>query len=365
MENNLKYVVYLTINTENNKGYVGVHRTEDPNVFDGYIGCGAYVNDFSSYNKGKTPLHSALLKYGVKKFKRFTLKVFDKLEDALDLERWIVTEEFIKRTDTYNATVGGGYPPILNKIVYEFDLNGNLTKEWESETDIRNYYNCHVSMSDIIKSKRSFAGKFWSFEKHIDINYYKKELNHGFISQYNQFGVLLNVFKNSTIASQKLDIKRDAIVQAVFRKKLCSGYYFLKSDVDISEVISKKYAPKLKNNIYRYKQSGQYDNCFKSIAETVNNTPELTSYKLKKAIVDCTTINGYYFSYKKDDNYFNIKNPNIKHKVRIAQYNKNNELIKVWETPKEVKEKFPGALRCCQGYLKSTGGYIFKYIHCD
>lgn len=21
-----------------------------------------------------------------------------------------------------------------------------------------------------------------------------------------------------------------------------------------------------------------------------------------------------------------------------------------------------GALRCCQGYLKSTGGYIFKYI---
>ena len=365
MGNDLKYIVYLTINLENNKGYVGVHQTEDPNVFDGYLGCGAYINKVSTYNKGKVPLHAAILKYGVKKFKRFTLKVFDKLEDALDLERWIVTEEFIKRTDTYNATIGGGLPPLLVRKIYEFDIKGTFIKEWKSESDIKRYYDCSNNMSDIVKNKRSFAGKFWSFDKVINIADYKTELNHGFISQYNKDGILLNTFKTTTLAAQKLDIKREIITQAVFKKKLCNGYYFLKADVDIAEVLSNKYKPKLQNNIYRYLKSGEYDECFKSLAETINNTKGLTSYKLKKALNDCTPCLEYYFSYKKCNNYFDIKNPNQKDIVKIAQYNKNNELIKIWDNPKDVKQEYPGALRCCQGYLKSTQGFIFKYIQCD
>ena len=33
----MKYIVYLTTNLKNNKIYIGVHGTEDPNIFDGYI----------------------------------------------------------------------------------------------------------------------------------------------------------------------------------------------------------------------------------------------------------------------------------------------------------------------------------------
>ena len=32
----MKYIVYLTTNTKNNKIYVGVHGTENPEKFDGY-----------------------------------------------------------------------------------------------------------------------------------------------------------------------------------------------------------------------------------------------------------------------------------------------------------------------------------------
>jgi len=366
MESNLyKYIVYLTYNVNNKKFYVGVHKTLDPLVFDGYLGCGVYIDKPTSYAKGRTPLHAAILQDGVKAFKRITLKVFDTLEDALDLEGWLVTESFIKRTDTYNAVVGGGMPPLLNKEVYQFNINGELIKKWESESAIRKYYECSVSISDIIKSKRSFAGSFWSFNSFINVDEYKTELNHGFISQYNLDGFLLNTFKSTTLAAQKLGLKRDAITQAVFRKKQYSGYYFLKSDVDIAEVISNKYKPKLgKQHIYQYTEDGNFFAEYETITAVTRNI-SITPRKLKIAIADQVLTNGYYWSYKKCNNYFDIPNPNQKPTVKIAQYDLDDNLIKIWDSPKECKKEYSGALRCCQGYLKSTKGYKFKYIEED
>ena len=79
MGNNLKYIVYLTTNKVNNKIYIGVHETTTPETFDNYLGCGAYTNKPASYNKGKTHLHNAILKYGVSAFYRITLKIFDNI----------------------------------------------------------------------------------------------------------------------------------------------------------------------------------------------------------------------------------------------------------------------------------------------
>ena len=33
----MDYIVYLTINLKNFKKYIGVHKTHDANVFDGYF----------------------------------------------------------------------------------------------------------------------------------------------------------------------------------------------------------------------------------------------------------------------------------------------------------------------------------------
>jgi hypothetical protein len=43
-EANWKYIVYCTTNLVNNKIYIGVHKTTNPSVFDGYIGNGVYVS---------------------------------------------------------------------------------------------------------------------------------------------------------------------------------------------------------------------------------------------------------------------------------------------------------------------------------
>ncbi len=359
----IKYIVYITTNKINGKMYIGVHQTETPYVFDGYLGCGSWIDSPSSYNKGKFPLHSAILKYGTSSFIRRTLKVFNKLEDALDLERWLVDEEFIKRTDTYNATLGGGMPPLLTKEVYQFDIKGNFIKKWISETEIRKYYDCKVQLSDIIKNKRNFAGSFWSFNSNINPDEYKIECRYGFIDQYNSEGVLLNTFKNTTIAAQKLDIEREAITRAVFKKSLCSGYYFVKSGVDIAEVISLKYKPMLgKNTVYRYLEDGSYDAKFTSIRQAELNTPNISANSLKKSIINCTLKGGYYWAYEESDNYFNLVNPGQKKEIKIAQYTKDGKLVKIWDSPKECKKEFPYSLQVCQGKAKSTKNYVFKYI---
>ena len=41
---NMKYIVYCTTNIVNNKIYVGVHETENPDIFDGYLGNDVWIN---------------------------------------------------------------------------------------------------------------------------------------------------------------------------------------------------------------------------------------------------------------------------------------------------------------------------------
>lgn len=363
MENNQKkYIVYLTMNTINGKYYIGVHGTEDPEVFDGYLGCGAYIGEPSSYSKGKVPLHKAILKYGTKAFKRVTIKIFDDIESALNLEALIVTKEFISSPNNYNATVGGGLPPNTHKEVYQFDIKGNLIKKWFSAIEINDFYKTKVSITTIINEKRSFAGSFWSFSDNIDVSEFKTELNRGYINQYNLQGEFLNQYKNATIAAQKVDMTREEITRAVFYKRPHGGYYFLKADVDIAEAMS----PVLKfgtKQVFRYLSTGEFDKEYNSTSAAVRDTPKAHTSSIRDAVVNGYLCGGYRWSYKKSDNYFNIESPKEDlPNVKIAQYDKQGNLIKIWNSPKECKKEFKYCLRVCQGSLKSTQNYIFKYV---
>ena len=78
----------------------------------------------------------------------------DKLYNLFKCEK-IVNEEFIAREDTYNIALGGGMPPLLNKVIYEYSLDGNFVKEWHSITEASNFYNCSgSSIGNAITFKR-------------------------------------------------------------------------------------------------------------------------------------------------------------------------------------------------------------------
>ena len=90
----MKYIVYQTVNKENGKLYIGVHKTENPEIFDGYIGNGIYVG--YSLENPKTVYQHALKKYGYKSFIRTVLFTYDTVEEALKKEAELVTPEFVK-----------------------------------------------------------------------------------------------------------------------------------------------------------------------------------------------------------------------------------------------------------------------------
>lgn len=92
------FIVYKTTNKLNDRCYIGVHHLDSKTVRKFYLGSGSL-------------LKAAIKKYGKENFVRETLFEFNDLQDALNKEKEIVTEEFIKDDSNYNLTEGGSMPP--------------------------------------------------------------------------------------------------------------------------------------------------------------------------------------------------------------------------------------------------------------
>ena len=92
----MKFIVYCTTNIVNKKIYIGVHKTENPDKFDGYLGCSVRATQPSTYMNPKTAFQYAVKKYGTDKFSRSILYVYDTAEEAFNKEKELVTTEFIK-----------------------------------------------------------------------------------------------------------------------------------------------------------------------------------------------------------------------------------------------------------------------------
>lgn len=168
MENKIKFIVYLTVNIVNKKIYIGVHKTIE-GKFDNYIGCGVITTQPNTYKNSKTAFQYAVNKYGVKSFLRFTLYEFDTEKEAYEMEKMIVTEEFVKRENTYNMVVGGGKDSIniQKKKIYMYNLDGEFVQEFESVNDAGRYFGLNAAghLSRAIKLGHKYHDHQFSYEK--------------------------------------------------------------------------------------------------------------------------------------------------------------------------------------------------------
>lgn len=261
--NSMYWIVYQTINLENNKIYIGVHKTKDPYTFDGYLGCGVYVNSPRSYMFANTAFEAAVKKYGPKSFKRVVLKICNNADEAYDLEANLVNEDFLKRHDVYNMIPGGRIPYIKKATtpIYMYSLQGQFIKEFSS-TQSTKYTQASqaAELGNIVDKKYRFCYvKAASYSEARDI-YIKQRI----IYQYNSKGEFLKEWKYLEALKQ---FPKDKINQSIRHKTLTkSGYYWgLRKYVIYNELVVKqqrkiaKYT--LKNELVEtYKNSSE---CYK------------------------------------------------------------------------------------------------------
>ena len=359
---NWKYIVYETTNLVNNKIYIGLHKTKDPNTFDGYIGNGIYVTQPYTYQYAKTAFQYAVKKYGPKNFRRKTLAVFDTLEEASDLEEQLVDEKFLAREDVYNMVLGGigGYF-VSNRIkVYQYDNNGNYINEYESFADAALQLNCDYTLiSYAVRKKCKAKNCFWSTDKlnKLDLSNYNLGLNHSIkIYFYSSKGDYLGGFNTISAAVKKTGIYHSALRKACLLGNLVRNKYYV-SFVKANSY-DKARSEYLKNRpVFKYNSDGsfceEYSTQFE--AELQNKTNITKAIKLKTP-----DENGYLWGLEKLEQY-NKPNKNVKKPV--GKYDLSGNLIEKYSSATEAANKNGTSVwKVLSGTNRTHKQHIYKYI---
>lgn len=348
----MKYIVYITINTENDKIYIGVHKTDTPYKFDGYLGNGVYINDRYSYLHGKYALHAAIRKYGINKFRRKTIAVFDTLEEALQLEKTLVTKDFLLRSDTYNEVLGGGMPPITCKVIYQYDLDGNYIKEWPSITEASIYYNCSSSsIGRAVLDCTPSMGFLWAEYKldKINIEDFKIDANkipcYVFDTNYD----LIHTFKSMSECAESLQLTLATVSRACKTRQLVNKMYYF----GISNTFNK---PLNMGPVYQYDLDGKF------IKKWDNQSQARSALGISTSIGNSINANQVCGGYQWTREYFESIPPKKKRARKVGRYSLEGELLEVYDSVRKAKEAYSGSQNALRRKQNTANGYIWKYI---
>lgn len=211
----MNYIVYKTTNKINGKIYVGVHRT-NPDIFDGYIGCGINYKDMKKSRLKGFP--AAVRKYGYENFVRETLFIYPDTEEgrkaAFDKEGEIVTEEFIKRADTYNLVRGGqmNVADSLRKEISQYTIDGKFIRTWSSIIEAEQML-CISNISQNLIGKSKYAGQFqWKYYTGDESDIEPVETKEKTVYQFDLQGNLIKVWPSITEASKQFEKSNSARV---------------------------------------------------------------------------------------------------------------------------------------------------------
>lgn len=356
----MKYIVYQTINTKNNKIYIGVHKTENPDVFDGYIGCGVKINNPSSYMYPTTPFQAAVKKYGTSTFKRSILFIFETPELAYKKEEEIVNINFIKRKDTYNVQIGGLNGYRLNPI-NQFDLNGNLLKTWNTIVEAAEFY--YISDTAIRNArvfKTSCKKFYWSYEKTINIAEYKNNFGKICYKYDGETGKYLDTYNSLADAATSNNQRLMIIERAVKGGYKVNGFYY---STELNDEYFGKPKISIKNKeIYVYTLDGQFVTSLKNGKEVCEYFNIKSTSSLTTAIRTGRQYKNYQISLEKKDkldpiiNKRNIAKP-------VGRYSLTGELLETYESATQARNIYgSGVTRVLKGQQQHCHNFIFRWL---
>lgn len=369
--NNLKYIVYCTTNKVNGKIYIGVHKTY-ADSFDGYIGCGVYINKPNTYEQSKTIFQRAVKKYGTAQFIRKTLAEFATEEEAMALEEELVNAKFLEREDVYNMILGGyGNKNMKPKFrCYCYDLTGKFIKEFESIREagklVSNSDYSFNSVKNAIIDKIAYRNMFWSFIKTEQLDISEYALNRRpkvKVYQYKASGEFECEYESLKEASQANNTCASSLDKACKLGYLSKNKYF---SFEKHEQFSTAKLEYLKTvPVYCYDIEGNFLKKYQNEKEAVKDL-NIKGSIMKSLRLKCAHNNKYQFSFEYLDKMPNRKLGEIKStKKKIDQYDLEGNFIKTWssisECCKELQIQSSSINKVLKGIQHKTKNFTFKY----
>lgn len=353
------HIVYLTVNIKNRHIYIGVHTTQDPNKFDGYLGCGVNAYKPYTYKRPKTAFQFAVKKYGPKCFERITLSTFISKDDAFKLEAELVDKEFIKRSDVYNMTVGGNIPPENRIEIHQYGLDGFYIKTWSCAQDAANYFSVNNNViRNAVNFKSTAQGYLWSEEycEQLDLSQYHVD-KLKIVYKFDTKGNLVETYDSLHEACELNKTDRANLLRAVLGNMKSKGYYY-SYDKDF------KINPNTYNRltkVYLYNLDGTFFKEFNKPIDCVRYFGKTHTSPLYRSFRCGQLFCGYQVFDKKVDSLKVIKT--IKRKRKVNQFDLEGNLICTFTSIKEAQDSCGFNIKnCLNGKQEQTHGYKFKYV---
>lgn len=364
MDNNLKWIVYCTTNTVNHKIYIGVHMT-NPNIYDYYLGNGAYANKPSTYEHGKHIFHYALKKYGPPKFIRNTIAIFDSEKEAFDLESSIVTESFLKRPDVYNMALGGKIGgSIIQRIkVYQYSSSGEFIQEHESILRASIAVNRNLkSIQRALKNKHKCAGFYWTTIKYNQLDLSKMHQYEGHQSipvfQYNINGQYECCYNSIKDAAKCINANPSNLSVAIKTGGICKNKYFT---VTYSSKYSTAKSDQINSlEVHQYDLEGNY------IATYPNMNQAKKTLGIKSNIYQAIKLKrlagNFQWSFDKVSKIAPVQ-PKSGKARKIGKYDKDWNLLETYESLAKCKRaNGSGMVHVLEGRDEFAKGFRYKYL---
>lgn len=303
---NQNYKIYMHRNKINGKVYIGQTKQE--------------LNDRWQNGNGykKSPkFYNAIQKYGWNNFEHFLLECNLTYEQANKKEVYYINKfKSCDRNFGYNISTGGAGSPIQTETIYQYSLDGNFIKSWNSITDICEFYKIvnsgiykclygEISYYHGYQWKKYYSEKIEKVEdKAVAISNKKKKK----IYQYSLEGYFIKSYDSATDA--KKDGFNDSRIRACCNGNIMSSYGYqwrdyYKTKIDAIDNRYVRQAQSAIKKVYQYDKNGIFLRSYNSLKEA----SDITGLNYKNISACCRGVNntcgGFKWSYDYYDKILN------------------------------------------------------------
>lgn len=215
------------------------------------------------------------------------------------------------------------------------------------------------------------------------------------ILQYDLDGNLIKEFESIAAASSSINKRTENISKATRSKtKIAYGYRWLMKNDIISDIKTISILYKHKIKYYNYDKMckdsilqidiitgnilNTFDNCINA-SKNVGVDSSNISRALREETITCNNNFWLYSKYYSKEKIYELQqkfynkykinrkpfNKDLKKTKHIIQFSLDGQYIKNWNSIKEAAENLniqtSGIIRCCKGEMQSSGNYIWKY----